>query len=111
MLKNNKPYVVVGTPGGTTIPTSVYQAIVNFVDFNMNADDAINKPKFHHQWLPDEVAVEKDFDAEVKKQLQAMGYKLSERGAIGRTEAIRVLSNGKRETVADKRGDDSVAGF
>ena len=111
LLKNNKPYVVVGTPGGTTIPTSVYQAIVNFVDFNMNADDAINKPKFHHQWLPDEVAVEKDFDAEVKKQLQAMGYKLSERGAIGRTEAIRVLSNGKRETVADKRGDDSVAGF
>ncbi|MES2005347.1 MAG: gamma-glutamyltransferase [Bacteroidota bacterium] len=111
LLKNNKPYVVVGTPGGTTIPTSVYQAIVNLVDFNMSADDAINKPKFHHQWLPDEVAVEKDFDAETKKQLQAMGYKITERGAIGRTEAIRILSNGKKETVADKRGDDSVAGF
>ena len=111
ILKNNKPYVVVGTPGGTTIPTSVYQAIVNIVDFNMNADDAINKPKFHHQWLPDEVAVEKDFDAETKKLLQAMGYKITERAAIGRTEAIRLLSNGKRETVADKRGDDSVAGF
>jgi gamma-glutamyltranspeptidase/glutathione hydrolase len=111
LLKNNKPYVVVGTPGGTTIPTSVYQAIVNLIDFNMNADDAINKPKFHHQWLPDEVMVEKDFDIETKKQLQAMGYKISERGAIGRTEAIRLLSNGKKETVADKRGDDSVAGF
>jgi gamma-glutamyltranspeptidase/glutathione hydrolase len=111
VLKNNKPYVVIGTPGGTTIPTSVYQAIVNIIDFSMNADDAINKPKFHHQWLPDEVAVEKDFDAEVKKQLQAMGYKISERAAIGRTEAIRILSNGKRETAADKRGDDSVAGF
>lgn len=111
VLKNNKPYVVVGTPGGTTIPTSVFQAIVNLVDFNMNADDAINKPKFHHQWLPDEVAVEKDFNAETKKQLQAMGYKLVDRGGIGRTEAIRILSNGKRETVADKRGDDSVAGF
>jgi len=111
ILKNNKPYVVIGTPGGTTIPTSVYQAIVNMVDFNMNADDAVNKPKFHHQWLPDEVAVEKDFDPEVKKQLQSMGYKLAERGAIGRTEAIRVLNNGKRETIADKRGDDSVAGF
>jgi gamma-glutamyltranspeptidase/glutathione hydrolase len=111
LLKNNKPYVVVGTPGGTTIPTSVYQAIVNLVDFNMNADDAINKPKFHHQWLPDEVMVEKDFDMETRKQLQAMGYKITERGAIGRTEAIRLLSNGKKETVADKRGDDSVAGF
>lgn len=111
VLKNNKPYVVVGTPGGTTIPTSVYQAIVNLVDFNMSADDAINKPKFHHQWLPDEVAVEKDFNAETKKQLQLMGYKIVERGGIGRTEAIRVLPNGKRETVADKRGDDSVAGF
>lgn len=111
LLKNNKPYVVIGTPGGTTIPTSVYQAIVNLVDFNMNADDAVNKPKFHHQWLPDEVSVERDFDAETKKQLQAMGYKIVERGGIGRTEAIRVLSNGKRETVADKRGDDSVAGF
>ena len=111
ILKNNKPYVVVGTPGGTTIPTSVYQAIVNLVDFNMNADDAVNKPKFHHQWLPDAVMVEKDFDAETKKQLQLMGYKLTERGSIGRTEAIRFLSNGKRETVADKRGDDSVAGY
>ena len=111
VLKNNKPYVVIGTPGGTTIPTSVYQAIVNIIDFSMNADDAINKPKFHHQWLPDEVAVEKDFDAEVKKHLQAMGYKISERAPIGHTEAIRITGNGKRETAADKRGDDSVAGF
>lgn len=111
LLKNKKPYVVVGTPGGTTIPTSVYQAIVNLVDFNMNAEEAINKPKFHHQWLPDEVAVEKDFDAETRKQLQQMGYRITERAAIGRTEAIRILPNGKRETAADKRGDDAVAGF
>ncbi len=111
VLKNSKPFLVVGTPGGTTIPTSVFQAIVNMIDFNMNADDAINKPKFHHQWLPDEVMVEKDFNAEVKKQLQAMGYKVTDRGSIGRTEAIHFLSNGKKETIADKRGDDSVAGF
>lgn len=111
VLKNNKPYVVIGTPGGTTIPTSVFQGVVNIIDFGMNADDAVNKPKFHHQWMPDEVSVERDFDAETKKQLQAMGYKIVERGGIGRTEAIRVLANGKRETVADKRGDDSVAGY
>jgi gamma-glutamyltranspeptidase/glutathione hydrolase len=111
VLKNKKPFLVIGTPGGTTIPTSVFQGIVNIIDFNMNASDAINKPKFHHQWLPDVVMVEKDFDANTKKQLQNMGYKLIETGSIGRTEAIRLLSDGKRETAADIRGDDSVAGF
>lgn len=111
ILRNNKPFVVLGTPGGTTIPTSVFQAIVNIIDFHMTADDAINKPKFHHQWLPDNVMIEKGFNPETKKQLQAMGYQFTERGAIGRTEIIRVVSNGKRETVADNRGDDSVAGF
>jgi gamma-glutamyltranspeptidase/glutathione hydrolase len=110
LLKNNKPLLVVGTPGGTTIPTSVFQAIINVVDFGMSADEAINKPKFHHQWLPDEVAVEKDFDAKTKKTLQQMGYKITERGSIGRTEAILINKTGKRETAADKRGDDSVAG-
>ncbi len=111
VLKNKKPYVVIGTPGGTTIPTAVFEALVNIIDFNMNASDAINKPKFHHQWLLDEVLVEKDFDAAVIKKLQAMGYNIKEGGTIGRTEVIRLLSNGKRETAADKRGDDSVAGF
>lgn len=111
ILKNKKPYMVIGTPGGTTIPTSVFQGIVNIIDFKMSASDAINKPKFHHQWLPDNVMIEKDFDANTKKQLIAMGYKLVERDGIGRTEAIRLLSDGKRETAADLRGDDSVAGY
>jgi gamma-glutamyltranspeptidase/glutathione hydrolase len=110
VLKDGKPFLVIGTPGGTTIPTSVYQGIINVIDFHMNASDAINKPKFHHQWLPDEVMIERDFNPETRKQLEAMGYKLTERGAWSATEAIRVV-NGKKETAADKRGDDSVAGF
>ncbi len=109
--KNNHPYIVAGTPGGTTIPTSVFQTLVNIIDFEMNASDAVNKPKFHHQWLPDEIMTEKGFNEDVKKQLQAMGYKISERGAIGRTEVIKVLNDGKREVAGDRRGDDSVAGF
>jgi len=109
--KNKKPFIVAGTPGGTTIPTSVFQTLVNILEFDMNATDAVNKPKFHHQWLPDEVMIEKGFNEDVKKQLQAMGYKISERGAIGRTEVIKILSDGKREVAADKRGDDSVSGF
>ena len=55
VLKDNKPYLVVGTPGGTTITTSVFQTLVNILEFDMNTFDAVNKPKFHHQWLPDEI--------------------------------------------------------
>src|SRR5207342_1178762 len=80
VLKDNKPFMVVGTPGGTTIPTSVFQSIVNVVDFNMNASDAVNKPKFHHQWLPDEVMTENSFSAETKAALEKMGYKMVGRG-------------------------------
>lgn len=111
MLKNKKPYLTIGTPGGTTIPTSVFQALVNLIDFKMDLDDAINKPKFHHQWFPDEVVIERDFLADTKKKLEVMGYRVKERSAIGRTEGIRILADGRRESVADKRGDDSVAGF
>jgi gamma-glutamyltranspeptidase / glutathione hydrolase len=116
VLKNDKPFMVVGTPGGTTIPTSVFQSIVNVVDFNMNVDEAVNKPKFHHQWLPDEVEVEKDFSATTKADLEKMGYKFVNRGSIGRTELIKILSGDssaalKIEAAADRRGDDSVAGY
>lgn len=62
VLKNDQPWIVVGTPGGTTIPTSVYQTIVDIIDFKMPPSEAVNFPKFHHQWLPDEIFVERDFD-------------------------------------------------
>jgi gamma-glutamyltranspeptidase/glutathione hydrolase len=110
VLRGSKPFMVVGTPGGTTIPTSVYQTIINVIDFGMNASAAKNKPKFHHQWLPDEIQVEKDFPQDVRKQLEDLGYKITERPSIGRMEVIKI-TNGKMETAADKRGDDSVAGF
>ncbi|MFN4893639.1 MAG: gamma-glutamyltransferase [Bacteroidota bacterium] len=112
VLKNNKPYIVVGTPGGTTIPTQVFQALINILEFGMNADDAINKPKFHHQWLPDELVTEKGFNAATLEALRAMGYPIGkERGGIGRTEIILVRPDGKKEAVADRRGDDGVAGY
>jgi gamma-glutamyltranspeptidase/glutathione hydrolase len=109
VLKNNKPYIVAGTPGGTTIITSVFQTLINIIDYRMNASDAVNKPKFHHQWLPDVVDVEKTLPENVKNDLLRMGYKLNERNGIGRTEVIKVV-NGKLQSAADKRGDDSVAG-
>jgi len=110
VLKNNKPWILVGTPGGTTIPTSVYQTIVDIIDFNMTPVDAVNFPKFHHQWLPDEIFVESTFDKDVVKQLQEMGYKVTPRGSIGRTEVI--MTDGETiKAVADHRGDDAAAGY
>ncbi|MFM6953384.1 MAG: gamma-glutamyltransferase, partial [Sphingobacteriaceae bacterium] len=111
VLKDQKPYIIVGTPGGTTIPTSVLQALVNLIDFNLSPSDAVNNAKFHHQWLPDEVYVEKDFPQELIERLAAMGYTLKLRDGIGRTELIVIDSNGTIQAVADKRGEDSVAGF
>lgn len=110
VLKNQKPYLIVGTPGGTTIPTSVFQTLVNMLDFNLSTEDAVWKPKFHHQWLPDVVYYEKGFPTETLEKLKAMGYNLVERGAIGRTEVIKI-NNGKIEAVADIRGDDHAEGF
>ena len=111
VLQNGKPFLVVGTPGGTTIPTSVFQTIVNIVDFGLSTADAVYGPKFHHQWLPDEVYVEKAFSPAVKAALEKMGYKINERGAIGRVEAIKVLPDGSFEAIADDRGDDSAEGW
>ena len=112
VLKNDKPYIVVGTPGGTTIPTQVFQALINILEFGMSAEDAINKPKFHHQWLPDELYTEKGFIPVTAEALKKMGYPMGkERGGIGRTEIILVRPDGKKEAVADRRGDDAAAGY
>ncbi len=111
VLQNGKPFLVIGTPGGTTIPTSVFQTIVNIIDFGLSTDDAVNKPKFHHQWLPDRIDVEKTFPLATKTALEQMGYKINERGAIGRTEVIKVLKDGRFEAVADSRGDDAAEGY
>jgi gamma-glutamyltranspeptidase/glutathione hydrolase len=110
VTKNGKPAIVVGTPGGTTIPTSVFQALINVIEFKMNIDDAINQPKFHHQHLPDEVFIEPLFPATLKNTLEAMGYKMTNRASIGKTEMILIRDN-KIEVAADRRGDDSVAGY
>ena len=111
VLKAGKPYVVAGTPGGTTITTSVFQTLVNILEFDLSTEDAVNKPKFHHQWLPDELYVENDFPQAVVTELEKMGYKIVKRSGIGRTEVIRVLPDGTLEAVGDKRGDDTAEGY
>jgi gamma-glutamyltranspeptidase / glutathione hydrolase len=111
VLFKGKPYMILGTPGGTTITTSVFQTLMDIIEFDMSISDAVNKPKFHHQWSPDILYVEKGFSPEILLKLEQMGYKIKQRGPIGRTELIRVSSTGEIEAVADWRGDDSADGY
>lgn len=108
VLKNGKPFMVVGTPGGTTIPTSVYQSIVNVIDFKLNPNLSVNSPKFHHQWLPETVMVEKNFPETTISDLKKMNYKIERISQIGRTEMILIDEKGNATAIADGRGDDSV---
>jgi gamma-glutamyltranspeptidase / glutathione hydrolase len=111
VLFNGTPYLILGTPGGTTITTSVFQTLMDIIEFDMSASDAVNKPKFHHQWSPDVLYVEKGISPEVLLALEHMGYQIKQRESIGRTELIRISSSGEIEAVADWRGDDSAEGY
>jgi len=108
---NNKPYISIGTPGGTTIPNQVYEGLVNIIDHKMTIKEAIDAPRFHHQWIPDIVAVEPDFPENTFNALKAKGYTVTKRGRFGRMDGIMILENGNRNAAGDKRADDSVAGF
>jgi len=108
---NNKPYLTIGTPGGTTIPNQVYEGLVDIIDFKMSLKQSIDGPRFHHQWIPDTIMIEAEFPEETEKQLKAMGYTTLKRGHFGRMDGVQISSNGKRIAAGDKRGDDSVAGY
>ncbi len=112
--KNGQLFMSIGTPGGSTIITSVLQTIINVHEFNMSMQQAIDAPRFHHQWLPDEIRMEPNsFDPSVKLKLQKKGYKINEEYSpiIGKVDGILVLENGGLEGGADKRGDDTAIGF
>lgn len=111
VLKDGAPYLVTGTPGGSTIITSVFQTILNVVDFHLPLSEAVNAPKFHHQWLPDEVYLEKGFPESTLQTLKAMGYRIVPVPEIGRTEAILVNANHTLTAVGDHRGDDAAEGY
>jgi len=111
VTKNNQPYITIGTPGGTTIPNQVYEGLVNIIDHKMSLKAAIDAPRFHHQHIPDVVAVEADFPEQTINALKEKGYTITKRGAFGRMDGVMILPNGNRVAAGDKRGDDSVAGY
>ncbi|HHB78889.1 MAG TPA: gamma-glutamyltransferase, partial [Saprospiraceae bacterium] len=103
--------MVVGSPGGSTIITSVFQTIVNVTEFGKTGAEAVAAPRFHHQWRPDTIFVEKEgFPADVLEGLRKKGHTVVKRGYIGAVDAIFRTKDGAIELVADPRWDDGVAG-
>nr|WP_235890173.1 gamma-glutamyltransferase [Flavobacterium gawalongense] len=112
--KNEKLFMVVGSPGGSTIITSVLQTILNVYEYSLSMQEAVNAPRFHHQWLPDLITFEPNtFDTKTFDILKSKGYKINEKTTpvIGKVDAILVLPNQTLEGGADFRGDDKAVGF
>lgn len=110
--KGGKNWLIIGTPGGTTIPTSIFQVILNLTEFELSLPDAVQNKRFHHQWKPNHITAEEGcFTEEVQAQLERMGHEINYRKPFGRVEAIVRLPNGKWQGVADSRGDDTAGGY
>ncbi|MES2378079.1 MAG: gamma-glutamyltransferase [Bacteroidota bacterium] len=111
ITKGGKLFMVVGTPGGSTIMTSVYQTILNVIEFDMSMQDAVTAKRFHSQWMPDKVDMERDaIDPATVTKLTQKGYKMVAGGSIGRVDAILKTNDGYQGG-ADPRGDDTAIGW
>ncbi len=110
--KDGKLFMVVGTPGGATIITSVFQTILNVVAFNQGMQQAVTSKRFHMQWLPDQITMEPEaIDTVARQKLEKKGYKFVTVHGIGRVDAILKTKWGYYDGGADPRGDDTKLGW
>ncbi|MEB2777415.1 gamma-glutamyltransferase [Algoriphagus sp. D3-2-R+10] len=111
--KDGKVFAVLGSPGGSTIITSVFQTMVNVMVHGMTMREAVDAPRFHHQWLPDVILHERDgLDSLIQLQLENKGHSFQQRGLLGKVNAIKVYGDGKLEGAADsKRGSETAKGY
>jgi gamma-glutamyltranspeptidase/glutathione hydrolase len=112
LLRDGKLSFVTGSPGGPTIISSVLLTVINWMRLGMDAQAAINAPRFHHQWLPDRLLMEQQFPASLESGLNAMGYATKRKGHIGLVNAIGIDSQtGERLGAADPRDAGSAVGY
>lgn len=112
VVRDNRPLLVAGTPGGTTIPTTMFQVLLNAFVFGLTPEESVQAPRFHHQWQPDVLFVEEGgFAPQLLEALEALGHSTTPREPIGRVEAIFIEGKGRKTAVADRRGDDSAGGY
>ncbi len=112
VLRNGQLSFVTGSPGGPTIISATLLTVLNWMRLGMDAQSAINAPRFHHQWLPDVVLMEKLFSPEMEEQMQQRGYAVKRRGHIGLVNAIGIdAKTGERCGAADPRDEGSAIGY
>jgi gamma-glutamyltranspeptidase/glutathione hydrolase len=112
LVRDGKLSFVTGSPGGPTIISATLLSVLNWMRLGMDAQAAINAPRFHHQWLPDVVLMEKDFPASMESALNAQGYQTRRRGHIGLVNAIGIdPKTGERLGAADPRDNGAAVGY
>lgn len=110
--KEGKLFLVAVSPGGSTIPASVFQVIINMIDYNMTINESVDTGRFHHQWLPDHISYERNsIDTLAMAKLTRIGHNLLRVGSLDRVNAICIPLEGLMEGAADKRGDNSACGY
>jgi gamma-glutamyltranspeptidase/glutathione hydrolase len=110
ITKNGRLFMVVGAPGGSRITTGVMEVILNVLDFHMNAQDAVDLPRFHHQWKPDVLYLQNGFPRQAEEGLRKMGYELKTTDSVARVEAI-VAQDGALEGGTESRRHGKVSGY